>query len=639
MIFQEPMTSLNPAYSVGNQIAEQVRVHQGLSRKNAWALAVEMLDNVEIPNAAKRAREYPHLFSGGMRQRVMIAMALSCRPKLLIADEPTTALDVTTQAQIIDLLRSLLAAHSMSMIFVTHDLGVIADVADDVVVMYAGQIVEKAPVHALYGRPRHPYTEALLASMPQMTPTGVPLHAIPGTVPRPDEVTESCRFRLRCDYAEERCAETSIALQPADAERSPDQRQLARCLRRNELHLWRGGKAVEAVAIAPSPVSLTPTRRSTPAPGVLAATDAFPPPSSVTGADTLGQDEATGPVRSALEVSGLSKQFPIRAGVLRRVAGSVRAVDRVTLAIATGSTLGLVGESGSGKSTLARLVMRLIEPTAGTVRIDGIDVTALKGSAMRDRRDLMQMVFQDPYSSLDPRHTIADTVGEPLVVHTEMNSAERTDRVVELLGQVGMKRFVLERYPHQFSGGQRQRIAIARALAVHPRLLVCDEAVSALDVSTQAQVINLLRDLQAELGIAYLFIAHDLSVVHHISDRIAVMYLGQVVEEGPAEDVYSRPTHPYTAALLSAIPIPDPTGREHRQRLVLGGEVGDATAESAGCRFRDRCAHAMGVCASIEPEPYLTPSGVSVRCHLHTEGPALAGETVLSLSDTAPLRA
>jgi len=633
MIFQEPMTSLNPAYSVGNQIAEQVRVHTGLSRKEAWAVAVEMLDKVEIPNAAKRAREYPHLFSGGMRQRVMIAMALSCQPKLLIADEPTTALDVTTQAQIIDLLRSLLEEQSMSMIFVTHDLGVIADVADEVVVMYAGQIVEEAPVRALYGRPRHPYTEALLASMPQMTPAGMPLHAIPGRVPRPDEITESCRFRLRCDYAEERCAETSVALRPVQAGGSSDRHQLARCLRQDELDLWRGGGAVTAVAVVPAPTART--RPSTPALETPVPAGRVTQSGANAPDDGAPHNEEASPSRPALEVSGLSKLFPIRSGVLRRATGSVNAVDQVTVTISTGSTLGLVGESGSGKSTLARLVMRLIDPTAGTVRIDGIDVTSLKGSDLRNRRDLMQMVFQDPYSSLDPRHTVADTVGEPLVVHAEMSSAERTDRVVELLGQVGMGRSALERYPHQFSGGQRQRIAIARALAVHPRLLVCDEAISSLDVSTQAQVINLLRDLQADLGTAYLFIAHDLSVVHHISDRIAVMYLGQIVEEGPAEEVYSRPAHPYTAALLSAIPIPDPTGRENRRRVVLRGEVGDATTESIGCRFRARCAFAMDVCSSVEPEPYQTPTGVSVRCHLHTEGPTLAGETVLSLSEKA----
>ena len=606
MIFQEPMTSLNPAYSVGNQIAEQVRVHKGLSRKEAWNVAVEMLDKVEIPNAAKRAREYPHLFSGGMRQRVMIAMALSCQPKLLIADEPTTALDVTTQAQIVDLLHSLLEEQSMSMIFVTHDLGVIADVADEVVVMYAGQIVEQSPVKHLFGRPRHPYTEALLASMPQMTPAGMPLHAIPGRVPRPDEITESCRFCDRCDYAEDRCRQGSVALLPTQIDVPSEHQQLARCLRQEELVLWRGQFGAPVAAVGEN------------------------------GAGTVGTASSDSP-SNALEVSGLSKLFPIRSGVTRRVTGSVNAVDKVTLSIPTGSTLGLVGESGSGKSTLARLIMRLIDPTAGSVSIDGTDVTALNGSALRDRRDLMQMVFQDPYSSLDPRHSIADTVGEPLVIHSEMDSAERTDRVVKLLGQVGMNRSALERYPHQFSGGQRQRIAIARALAVHPRLLVCDEAVSSLDVSTQAQVINLLRDLQAELGTAYLFIAHDLSVVRHISDRIAVMYLGQVVEEGPAEEVYARPTHPYTAALLSAIPVPDPTGREQRRRVVLRGEVGDATTETVGCRFRARCGFAMDVCRTVEPEPYQTPVGVSVRCHLHTEGPALGGDTVLSLPDPAPV--
>jgi oligopeptide/dipeptide ABC transporter ATP-binding protein len=310
----------------------------------------------------------------------------------------------------------------------------------------------------------------------------------------------------------------------------------------------------------------------------------------------------------------------------------VAAVDGVSLSIDQGTTLGLVGESGSGKSTLARLIMRLIDPSAGSVIVDGTDLTSLSGAGLREQRHLLQMVFQDPYSSLDPRHTIGDTVAEPLRTHRRMSPGEVDARVVELLARVGMVPSALRRHPHQFSGGQRQRVAIARALAVDPKLLVCDEAVSALDVSTQAQVINLLRDLQQTLGTGYLFIAHDLSVVRHISDRIAVMYLGRVVEEGPAEAVYGQPAHPYTAALLSAIPVPDPVGRESRRRVVLRGEVGDATAErQAGCPFRSRCAYAMDICGQVDPEPYLTPVGTTVRCHLHTEGPALGGESVLSL--------
>ncbi len=610
MIFQEPMTSLNPAYTVGNQIAEQVRTHRNLSKSASWKIAVEMLERVEIPNAATRARDYPHAFSGGMRQRVMIAMALSCSPKLLIADEPTTALDVTTQAQIVELLHTLQREEDMAMIFVTHDLGVIADVADDVVVMYAGQIVEQTDATALFTQPRHPYTEALLNSIPQLTPAGEPLHFIPGIVPRPDQVPSGCRFNPRCDYAIEACVTTPVELRPPAEGASGDGARpagdagsdhsqvvpLSRCLRQDELTLTGARAPAE--------------------------------PATTSGAVTSTGRE---PI---LVVEGLSKQFPLRSGILQRVSGSVNAVDSVDFSIQPGTTLGLVGESGSGKSTLARLVTRLIEPTAGTVVLNGTDITALRGPKLRGERQRMQMVFQDPYSSLDPRQNILDIVGEPLTIHTSLSRDARRQKVIELLAQVGIGRHVLERQPHEFSGGQRQRLAIARALALEPSLLVCDEPVSALDVSTQSQVINLLSDLQDRLGLAYLFIAHDLSVVRHLSDRIAVMYLGQIVEEGDANEVYLRPTHPYTAALLSAIPVPDPYQERTRPRIVLTGEVDMGQSAVSGCRFRQRCPFAMEICASVDPEPFVTPSGTTVRCHLHTEGPTLRGETVTGLTAT-----
>jgi peptide/nickel transport system ATP-binding protein len=565
-----------------------------------------MLDRVEIPRAAIRAEDYPHAFSGGMRQRVMIAMALSCSPKLLIADEPTTALDVTTQAQIIELLHTLQREEDMAMIFVTHDLGVIADVAEDVVVMYAGQIVEQRAAAGLFARPVHPYTEALLHSIPQLTPKGEPLHAIPGMVPRPDQFPAGCRFAPRCSYAQDVCRSEPVPMrEPSRPERAApapigDGRatvSLARCVRQDEL------------ALSGPPTELE---------------GALVPSASV---DSLASTEAQAPV-PVLEVKELTKDFPLRSGVLRRITGMVRAVDDVSLRIEAGTTLGLVGESGSGKSTLARLVLRLIDPTGGAVTVDGKDITSLRGPSLRRHRESMQLVFQDPYSSLDPKQSIADIVGEPLAIHTSMNRDEREQRVVQLLAQVGLGSHVLPRQPHEFSGGQRQRIAIARALALEPRLLVCDEPVSALDVSTQSQVINLLTDLQDDLGVAYLFIAHDLSVVRHISDRISVMYLGQIVEEGEADEVYERPTHPYTAALLSSIPVPDPARQHQRKRIILQGEVGEATGEERGCRFRTRCPFAMEVCAEVEPEPYRTPAGTVVRCHLHSAGPALAGQTV-----------
>jgi oligopeptide/dipeptide ABC transporter ATP-binding protein len=334
-----------------------------------------------------------------------------------------------------------------------------------------------------------------------------------------------------------------------------------------------------------------------------------------------------------LDVSGLSKDFPIRSGVMRRTTGVVKAVDRVDLRIPAGTTLGLVGESGSGKSTLARLVIRLIDPTGGKIVIDGKDITTLRGPTLRRHREAMQLVFQDPYSSLDPRQSIADIVGEPLAIHTSMSRSAREQRVVELLGQVGLDSHVMQRQPHEFSGGQRQRIAIARALALQPKLLVCDEPVSALDVSTQSQVINLLSGLQHDLGMAYLFIAHDLSVVRHISNRIAVMYLGQIVEEGEADEVYERPTHPYTSALLSAIPVPDPARQDERRRIILRGEASEVKEGAVGCRFRGRCPFAMDVCAQVDPEPYVTPAGTTVRCHLHTSGPTLQGATVARLPE------
>jgi oligopeptide/dipeptide ABC transporter ATP-binding protein len=375
---------------------------------------------------------------------------------------------------------------------------------------------------------------------------------------------------------------------------------LARCVRQDELIL--SGPPAEA-ASAPSATSVT----------------------AVSG-------EPEVPV---LEVTEVVKDFPLRSGVLRRITGKVRAVDQVSLHIGAGRTLGLVGESGSGKSTMARVVLRLIDPTSGTIVVDGKDITSLRGPTLRRHRETMQLVFQDPYSSLDPRQSVADIVGEPLAIHTSMSRAQREQRVVQLLAQVGLGSHVLSRQPHEFSGGQRQRIAIARALALEPRLLVCDEPVSSLDVSTQSQVINLLTDLQRDLGVAYLFIAHDLSVVRHISDRIAVMYLGQIVEEGDADAVYEQPTHPYTAALLSSIPVPDPTRQRERNRIILRGEVGEPADGQRGCRFRARCPFAMEVCAEVEPEPYVTPAGSTVRCHLHTAGPALAGSSVQLLGVAA----
>lgn len=590
MIFQEPMTSLNPAYTVGNQVAETVRAHRHVSRSAARARALEMLERVGIPDPARRAKDYPHAFSGGMRQRAMIAMALANEPKLLVADEPTTALDVTIQAQILELMRSLQRDLGMAIVFVTHDLGVVAEICDRVVVMYAGQVMEESPVGELFARQRHPYTEGLMASIPQVTPPGEPLPVIPGQVPRPDQVPPGCRFAPRCSYADARCA-APVPVVGATGTK-------VRCVRAGELSLagtrWRPPDAV----------------REAPAP------DARPAPG--------------GPA-PLLRVRGLRKDFPVHSGLLRRTVGYVRAVDGIDLDLAPGETLGLVGESGSGKSTTARVVLRLLEPTAGSVQLEGKELTTLRVAELRRARRSMQIVFQDPYSSLDPRATIADTVGEPLEVHRGLRGRARDTKVAELLAQVALGSHIMSRYPHEFSGGQRQRIAIARALALDPKLLLLDEPVSSLDVSTQSQVINLLTALQDRLGLSFLFIAHDLSVVRHISDRIAVMYLGRIVECGAAEDVYTRPTHPYTEALLSAIPVPDPAVQRQRVRIVLEGDVPSPLHPPSGCRFHPRCAYAMEVCRHVEPVPFTSRRGTVVACHLHTEGPRLAGATVTGL--------
>ena len=580
MVFQEPMTSLNPSFTIGEQISFAVRAHRQVSRAVARSRAVEVLDRVGIPDPSRRVDDYPHTFSGGMRQRAMIAMALACEPDLLIADEPTTALDVTVQAQILELLRSLKDESGMAMLFVTHDLGVVADVCDRVAVMYAGQMVEQAPKDRIFVRPRHPYTEGLLASMPQWSVPGQPLAVIPGRVPAAGSMPSGCRFRSRCSYAVSVC-EQAVALVDVGNETA------VRCARREEVNLRC-------------------------APDQLAVPIATP----------------TVPREPLLSVKGLRKEFPVTSGLLRRVRGHVKAVDGIDFNVGTGETVGLVGESGSGKSTVARLVLRLIDPTAGEVVVGGQDLARLRGRALRHARADMQMVFQDPYSSLDPRSSIGRSVGEPLEIHQGARGSKRDARVAELLSLVGISPNLAGRLPHEFSGGQRQRIAVARALALEPKLLVCDEPVSALDVSTQSQVINLLADLQERLGIAYLFIAHDLSVVRHLSHRIAVMYLGRIVETGPAEEVYQHPTHPYTEALLSAIPIANPVRQRQRKRIVLRGEVPSPLNPPSGCRFNTRCPYAMDICRVVDPPPFQTSAGTTTWCHLHTSGPVLAGAPV-----------
>ncbi|MER8504983.1 ABC transporter ATP-binding protein [Mesorhizobium sp. M1142] len=476
MIFQEPMTSLNPVLTIGFQIAEALILHRGISRSEAEAETIRLLDKVRIPAAKARLHEYPDRFSGGMRQRVMIAMALACQPKLLIADEPTTALDVTIQAQILDLIKELQEEEGMSVLFITHDMGVVAEIADRTVVMYNGQVVEAAPTEDIFNSPEHPYTRSLLAAVPKLG-------------------------------------------------------------------------------------SMKGRRRPMRFPVVDRATGQSDLPAEVP--DTIKEAE-----RPVLEVAGLTKRFEIRSGLFSSVKGRVYAVENVSFSVKSGETLALVGESGCGKSTTGRTVMRLTEPLSGSILLDGIDLLSLNQHELRKKRNRMQMIFQDPFASLNPRMNVGTAIIEPLLINKGASRSEARDRVVDLLQRVGLSPDMVNRFPHEFSGGQRQRICIARALALEPRLIVADEAVSALDVSIKAQVVNLMLDLQARMGLAYLFISHDMAVVERVSHRVAVMYLGEIVEIGPREAIFQNPQHPYTKRLLAAVPIADPARRLQKRPLI-----------------------------------------------------------------------
>ncbi|WP_232660322.1 ABC transporter ATP-binding protein [Pseudonocardia sp. TRM90224] len=551
MVFQDPLSALTPVFTVGDQVAEALQVHRReLSASAARNRAVELLDLVGIPNAGSRAKAFPHEFSGGMRQRAVIAMAIANDPDLIIADEPTTALDVTVQAQVLDVLKTAREVTGAGILLITHDLGVVAGVADRVLVMYAGRAVESAPVDELFARPRMPYTLGLLGSLPRLDDEERrPLVPIEGQPPALTNLPAGCPFTPRCPLAVDLCREVEPELEiVAMAHR-------AACHRSSELV------------------------RSD-------ATDVY-------GVSTLAE-AGTGEVPRGerpvvLAVRDMIKHYPITRGtVLRRRIGTVHAVDGVSFEVRQGETLGLVGESGCGKTTTLMEILSLTQPERGSVEVLGRDVTGLDRKARTRLRRDVQVVFQDPVASLDPRMPVADIIAEPLVTHGVLRSEIRT-RVPELLRLVGLRPEHASRYPAEFSGGQRQRIGIARALALEPKLLVLDEPVSALDVSIQAGVVNLLEELRVRLGLAYLFVAHDLSVVRHIADRVAVMYLGRIVEIGEVRTVFRAPQHPYTQALLSAIPVPDPAVERARERILLTGDLPSPADPPAGCRFRSRC--------------------------------------------------
>ena len=584
MIFQEPMLSLNPVMTIGNQVAEILIQHLKLPGQEAMKRAMAMLEAVGIPDAARRSGYYPFQFSGGMKQRVMIAMALACEPALLIADEPTTALDVTIQAQVLDLLRQMQKRSRMSILLITHDLGVVSEMAHQVAVMYAGEVVETADRKRFFDSPAHPYSRKLFESLPMRNKRGRALAMIKGSVPPLTQEFSGCRFVERCDFGWDRC----LYQVPRWNEWNPG--RFVRC------HLYDAEVRDEGRG----------TRDEFKlGQGHIASKGQVP-------SEVLSSKSSS----NLLTVEDLRIHFPIRKGLLKRTVGSIKAVDGVSLSIPFGRTLALVGESGCGKTTLGKGILRLIPLTGGSVLFQGKDISSLSSAELRPLRREFQFIFQDPYASLNPRLRIAEIIEEGMAaLKIGTGEMDRMARIDSLLTEVGLSGAIKFRYPHEFSGGQRQRIAIARVLSVNPKLIICDEPTSALDISVQAQILNLLKELQDRHGLAYLFITHNISVVEFLAHEVAVMYLGRIVERGTVDEILDHPQHPYTRALLSAVPVIDPD--THREVIRLQGDLPSPADPPAGCHFHPRCPEVMPKCKVIYPAQSRFNTTHSVHCHLY----------------------